>query len=163
LGEPNNDVTGHFNSATAALCGYVKTAARETVVENARHTAARQRTGIAIEDVCEFGRVVRRNCTHLAHALLQARRTRLLHFIDGFLGPAIDHQLPITSVALVEASRPYKELLWFTNSVHMESRKDVQQELSELVTNPDRWFAKLKSFVETEPDLDLACVYLGKD
>ena len=36
LGDPNNDVTGHFNSATAALCGYVKTAARETVVENHR-------------------------------------------------------------------------------------------------------------------------------
>ena len=50
-----------------------------------------------------------------------------------------------------------------TGSVHMESRKDVQQEFSELATEPDRWFAKLKSFVETEPDLDLARVYLGKD
>jgi hypothetical protein len=45
----------------------------------------------------------------------------------------------------------------------MESRKDVKQEPSELATEPDRWFTKLKSFVETEPDLDLACVYLGKD
>ena len=33
----------------------------------------------------------------------------------------------------------------------------------ELATEPDRWFAKLESFVETEPDLDLSSVYLGKD
>jgi hypothetical protein len=129
-------------------------------VQAARVNNAKARTGIATEDVLEFGRIVRRNCTHLAHALLQAR---LLQFMDGFLGPAIDHGLPITSVALVEASRPYKELLYFANSVHMESRNDAQQELSELATELDRWFAKLKSFVETEPDLDLACVYLGKD
>ena len=83
--------------------------------------------------------------------------------MDSFLGPAIDHGLPITSVALVEASNPFKELLWFTNSVHMEPRKDAGEELNELRTAPDRWFAKLKSFVGTEPDLDVACVYLGKD
>src|SRR5262245_26603513 len=31
------------------------------------------------------------------------------------------------------------------------------------VACPDRWFAKLKSFVGTEPDLDLSSIYLGKD
>jgi hypothetical protein len=149
-------------SVPAATKKLVEARAKRDVLI-ARHTAARQRTGIAIEDLLEFGRIVRRNCTHFAHALLQARRARLLQFMDGFLGPAIDHGLPITTVALVEASKPYKELLWFTNSVHMEARKDVNEELSELATDPDRWFAKLKSFVETEPDLDLTCVYLGKD
>jgi integrase len=64
---------------------------------------------------------------------------------------------------LVEASKPYKELLYIANCIHMESRKDVQQKLSELATEPDRWFTKLKSFVGTEPDLDLSSVYLGKD
>jgi hypothetical protein len=32
FGEPDNDISDHFNSTAAALCGYVKTAARETVV-----------------------------------------------------------------------------------------------------------------------------------
>jgi hypothetical protein len=36
LEEPNNDISGHFNSAAMALCGYVKTAALKTVVENHR-------------------------------------------------------------------------------------------------------------------------------
>ena len=129
----------------------------------ARQTAARQRTAIAVEDVLEFGRITRRNCTHLAHALLQARRARLLQFMDSFLGPAIDHGLPITSVALVEASNPFKELLWFTNSVHMEPRRNSGEELAELKPAPDRSFTKLKSFVGTEPDLDLGSVFLGKD
>ena len=83
--------------------------------------------------------------------------------MDSFLGPAIDHGLPITSVALVEASNPFKELLWFTNSVHMEPRRNSGEELAELKPAPDRSFTKLKSFVGTEPDLDLGSVFLGKD
>ena len=83
--------------------------------------------------------------------------------MNSFLGPAIDHGLPITSVALVEASKPFKELLWFTNSVHMEPRRNSGEELAELKPAPDRSFTKLKSFVGTEPDLDLGSVFLGKD
>jgi len=64
---------------------------------------------------------------------------------------------------MVQASKPYKELLWFTNTIHLEPRQDVEQELSELATASDRWFSGLRRFIETEPDLDLPCVYLGRD
>jgi hypothetical protein len=128
----------------------------------ARHTAGRQRTAIAIEDVLELGRIVRRNCVHLGAALLTARRARLLEFANDFWGPPFDSGLPISSVALVEASKPYKELLYFTNTVHMEQRQDKDEELAELATAPDRWFTGLKDFIPTEPALDLSSVYLGE-
>jgi hypothetical protein len=160
--EENRILKDEELSVLVATKKVVEARARHDVLI-ARHTAARQRTTIQIEDVLEFGRIVRRNCVHLGAALLQARRTRLLQFMDGFLGPAIDHGLPITTVALVEASRPYKEFLYFTNSVHMEPRKDSNEELSELKTAPDRWLGKLKTFVASEPDLDLSSVFLGKD
>jgi hypothetical protein len=96
---------------------------------------------------------VRRNCAHLGAALLQARRARLLQFINEFLGSQHDSGLPFANTVLVEASKPYKELLYFTNSVHMEPRKDAGEELNELRTAPDRWFARLKTFIETEPNL----------
>jgi hypothetical protein len=53
----------------------------------------------------------------------------------------------------VEASKPYKELLYFTNSVHMEPRKDAGEELNELRTAPDRWFARLKTLSKPSPNL----------
>src|SRR6516165_11030123 len=36
LKEPTYDISGHFNSAAVALCGYAKTPVHETVVENHR-------------------------------------------------------------------------------------------------------------------------------
>jgi hypothetical protein len=47
-------------------------------------------------------------------------------------------------------------------TVPPEVRQKIEA-IETLATEPDRWFAKLKSFVGTEPDLDVACVYLGKD
>jgi len=64
---------------------------------------------------------------------------------------------------MVQASKPYKELLYFTNTLHMEQHDDKDEELRELATEPDRWFTGLKRFVETEPALDLSSVFLGKD
>jgi hypothetical protein len=129
----------------------------------ARHTAARQRTAIGVEDVCEFGRIVRRNCVHLGAALLTARRARLLGALDALFGPQFDSGLLISNTDMVQASKPYRQLQNYTNTLHMEQRQDKDEELSELTTAPDRWFTGLKNFIGTEPDLDLSSVFLGKD
>ena len=122
-------------------------------IQAARVNNARTRTAIQIEDALEFGQTVRRNCVHLGAALLQARRNRLLKFVSDFWGPQVDSGLPVDSVFLVEASKPYKELRNFTNTIEMQPRKEVQQELSELATEPDHWFAKLKALSEPSPIL----------
>ena len=44
----------------------------------------------------------------------------------------------------------------------MQPRKDAEQEVDELKTAPIRWFAGLKSLIETEPALDLGSVFLGE-
>jgi hypothetical protein len=71
------------------------------------------------------------------------------------LGPQVDSGLLIANTDMVQAAKPYRELQYFCNTIHMERRKDLDEELSELATAPDRWFTKLKSFVGTEPALDL--------
>jgi hypothetical protein len=116
-----------------------------------------------IEDVLKFGRIVRRNCVHLGAALLTARRNRILGVLDALFGPQLNSGLLISNADMVQASKPYKELLYFTNTLHMEQHHDKDQELRELATEPDRWFTGLKRFVETEPALDLSSVFLGKD
>lgn len=148
-------------SVPAATKKLVEARAKKDVLV-ARHTAARQRTTIQVEDVLEFGRIVRRNCVHLGAALLQARRIRLLEVLNSLFGAQLDSGLPVTNIDMVQACKPYRELQSFYNSVHMQGHKDVNEELAELKTAPDRWFAKLKSFIGAEPGLDLSSVFLGE-
>ena len=89
-GEPYNEVTGHFNSAAAALCGYVKTAARETVVENHR---------LSFDEV---GRL-QTNCAFCQHVLQRVetdrRRLEILSRCGQRFAKTIDEAVQFAPVA----------------------------------------------------------------
>jgi hypothetical protein len=93
---------------------------------------------------------LRRNLTNLAFALLAHRRERIEKLFHQLLGNGADHGLPVSTVDLTQRCRPVRGLEALCVWVR-ESKKDPQQELSELHSElPKRWLAELRTIIEVE-------------
>jgi hypothetical protein len=119
---------------------------RDARLSNARKRIV-QHVDLVRYDLCE---PLRKNFTNLAFALLTHRRQRMEKLFHELLGNGVDHNLPISTLDLVQRCKPVLNLERFCAGVR-EARKPFEEELAELRSElPHRWLIELRRVIQEE-------------